>query len=413
MSKYLVTIIFFIITINVFAIIINVPADQPTIQAGIDIAIEADTVLVQPGIYFENINYNLKNITIASLFLTTQDTSFISQTIINGNENGSVVRMENLSNVAKLIGFTLTNGSGDDLVGIDIGGALYIDNSSVECKNLIIKDNYAEQAGAIACSQSNPLFYGLLIYNNNANISSIAFGFFSTPTFVNCTIVDNTADDYCGGIICSLGSEITISNSILWNNDDCQISFYEEFSPNEASISYSNIQGGEAGIITNDNGNVNWLEGNIDNPPLFVDSLTGNYHLTINSPCIDAGDPLSPLDPDGTISDMGAFYFDQINEIDENEIELVKYNLSNYPNPFNPITTIEFSIQHDSHIELSIYNIKGQKVITLINEQMQEGIHTKIWFGVNENNKHVSSGIYFCEIKAGEKDSVKRMILLK
>jgi hypothetical protein len=50
---------------------------------------------------------------------------------------------------------------------------------------------------------------------------------------------------------------------------------------------------------------------NIQMNPLFLDAVNGDYHLTDNSPCIDAGDPASPLDPDGTIADMGAFYFDQ------------------------------------------------------------------------------------------------------
>ena len=87
--------VFFLFSTCLFSTIINVPADQPTIQAGIDAAVDADTVLVQPGTYVENINYNGKNITVASLFLTTQDTTYISQTIIDGNQTGSVVKFEN------------------------------------------------------------------------------------------------------------------------------------------------------------------------------------------------------------------------------------------------------------------------------------------------------------------------------
>jgi len=60
-----------------YSITINIPVDQPTIQAGINAASTGDTVLVQPGTYIENIDYNGKNITVASLFLTTQDTTYI------------------------------------------------------------------------------------------------------------------------------------------------------------------------------------------------------------------------------------------------------------------------------------------------------------------------------------------------
>jgi len=58
------------------------------------------------------------------------------------------------------------------------------------------------------------------------------------------------------------------------------------------TISFSDVQNGEAGIVTNNNGIVNWLEGNIDALPLFVDPGNGDYHLTENSPCIDAGNPI-------------------------------------------------------------------------------------------------------------------------
>ena len=67
--------IFIIVFTCMYATIINVPADQPTIQAGINIAVDTDTVLVQPGTYVENIYYNGKLITVASLFLTTKNTS--------------------------------------------------------------------------------------------------------------------------------------------------------------------------------------------------------------------------------------------------------------------------------------------------------------------------------------------------
>lgn len=106
----------------------------------------------------------------------------------------------------------------------------------------------------------------------------------------------------------------------------------------------------------------------------------------------------------------------EIVDIEENVIpksEFLIFNLSNYPNPFNPETTISFSIKNDSNVKLSIFNIKGQKVITLINENMQKGEHSTVWSGVGQNNESISSGIYFYKIKAGNQESVKRMLLLK
>lgn len=103
-------------------------------------------------------------------------------------------------------------------------------------------------------------------------------------------------------------------------------------------------------------------------------------------------------------------------DVEENTLILSAniLNLTNYPNPFNPSTTISFSVtQNSDFVNLEVYNIKGQKVKTLINEEMQSGKHTSIWSGLDSNNKPVSSGIYLYKIKVGKQVSVNRMLLLK
>ena len=97
----------------------------------------------------------------------------------------------------------------------------------------------------------------------------------------------------------------------------------------------------------------------------------------------------------------------------ENEIILTEIELSNYPNPFNPETTISFSIPKISKVEISIYNIKGQKIKTLTNESFQRGYHEFIWNGRDENGIPVSSGIYFYKIETDNFSVIKKCILLK
>ena len=84
-----------------------------------------------------------------------------------------------------------------------------------------------------------------------------------------------------------------------------------------------------------------------------------------------------------------------------------------YPNPFNPSTTIEFNIPEETVVFLNIYNIKGQKVRTLIDKRKQAGKHTTIWNGKNNSCKPVSSGVYFYNLKAGTYEKTEKMILLK
>jgi len=97
----------------------------------------------------------------------------------------------------------------------------------------------------------------------------------------------------------------------------------------------------------------------------------------------------------------------------EEEIVSVNVTLSNYPNPFNPTTTINFSLPEDSDVELSIYNVKGQKVRTLTNEFLEKGTHSIEWNGKDSNNKLTASGIYFYKVSAGKSSAIRKMLLLK
>ncbi len=90
------------------------------------------------------------------------------------------------------------------------------------------------------------------------------------------------------------------------------------------------------------------------------------------------------------------------------------YSLNNnYPNPFNPSTTIEFELPKDSHIKLSIYSITGQKVITLIDNYYLKGYHNVRWNGINYSGNFVANGIYIYELIAGSKRLLNKMILTK
>jgi hypothetical protein len=85
----------------------------------------------------------------------------------------------------------------------------------------------------------------------------------------------------------------------------------------------------------------------------------------------------------------------------------------NYPNPFNATTKIEFSLQKSIFVELSIYDILGRKVRTLVSEHLSSGNKSVVWDGKNENGEVVSSGLYFYRIKAGDFTESKRMVLVK
>jgi flagellar hook assembly protein FlgD len=98
---------------------------------------------------------------------------------------------------------------------------------------------------------------------------------------------------------------------------------------------------------------------------------------------------------------------------DEHNPVLVSKLMQNYPNPFNPTTTIRFSIKEAAPTELSIFNLKGQLVKTLVNEPLPAGLHNVLWNGKDNNNRNVASGMYFYRLDSGNYNSVKKMLLLK
>jgi len=527
MKRELLLSILLFVSIYSYSTIINVPAEQATIQDGINAAANGDTVLVADGTYLENIDFIGKAITVASNFIIDADMLHISNTIINGSQPinpnlGSCVRFtSNEDTTSVIIGFTLTEGTGclAQPMNMNIGGGIYCNNSSPKIiSNVITNNNLALISGIAISNNSSPFLLNNVIsynsatnncggigviYGNATNLTTIKncqifgntsagnggglFIYDSDIEVVNCSISNNQAGLYGGGIYIQnadvnisnvnisytsiIGNSATydgggiesanaacvpiITNSTIYDNEapsngsqiDCWLGGLEVansivggstsngsicFGSSLTTFSFCDFYNSSGpdfdgdlvpptlGVITtvNANGDPSDEFMNILLDPLFVDLANNDFHLSEYSPCMDAGDPDSPLDPDGTIADMGAFYFNQGTTAAESiQYSVDNYQLSNFPNPFNQTTTIEFSIELNQQNELTqlvIYNLKGQLVKTLVNEKLDAGTHHIIWNGNNENNKAVSSGIYYCKIKIGGKyASTKKMILMK
>ncbi|MDD4052310.1 MAG: FlgD immunoglobulin-like domain containing protein, partial [candidate division Zixibacteria bacterium] len=87
--------------------------------------------------------------------------------------------------------------------------------------------------------------------------------------------------------------------------------------------------------------------------------------------------------------------------------------LQNYPNPFNPTTTIAYSIPEACDVKIRIYNILGQVVTTLVDEYKTPGEYAVVWDGNDADGRPVASGMYFCQMRAGQYMSSKKMLMLK
>ena len=85
----------------------------------------------------------------------------------------------------------------------------------------------------------------------------------------------------------------------------------------------------------------------------------------------------------------------------------------NYPNPFNPVTSLSYDLPNDDLVNITIYNMMGRIVKTLINSFQTAGYKSIQWNATNDRNEPVSAGLYLYTIQAGEFRQTKKMILLK
>lgn len=175
-----------------------------------------------------------------------------------------------------------------------------------------------------------------------------------------------------------------------------------------------------AGIICTDihgNAGGDWVfpieellgqDGNICRDPLFCDPEGGDFTLAAGSPCMPDFNPdCGLMGAHGLGCDAPAAV--QLPEILANGIRLCP----NYPNPFNPATTIRYELPVAQQTRLTIYLVDGSRVATLVDQVSAAGRQEVVWNGTDEHGRHVPSGIYFYRLEAGEFSETKRMALIR
>ena len=138
------------------------------------------------------------------------------------------------------------------------------------------------------------------------------------------------------------------------------------------------------------------------NPPEYNDDGYVHYYVIANY-----------INPEGNSIPSNMVTLEFALDIGENELVYQTELKGNYPNPFNPTTSISFSLAQESMVELSIYNSKGQLVKKLLNDELGAGLHQIKWDGLDSNHNHVSTGLYFYQLQTENYKKMNKMILLK
>jgi predicted outer membrane repeat protein len=291
----------------------------------------------------------------------------------------------------------------------------------VKIENGKISNNFASRGGGVCCDFSKFTGVNLEITDNTATWGGGLYCNISRPVLQNMTLSGNRADSAGGGMYCRSDTRYLISkitNSIVWNNFPQEIYLKPSNAMNAVILSYSDLKGGEGSIVTTGQDTVLWLEGNINQDPLFTGSGAYPYSLQAGSPCRNTGTPdttglFLPLtdlagEPriwDGRI-DMGAYEWNNVGVADL-RFTIYDLQISNYPNPFSVITTFSYELTESSKVTLQIYNNLGQLVDELVNTTQPKGDQKVEW-----NAKNLPAGIYFYLIRAGKQEGNGKMIKL-
>jgi hypothetical protein len=348
----------------------------------------------------------------------------------------------------------------DNTVTTTAGGVHKVGAGKLILKSTTVERNVCYSSGAVNNTDGEIFVSNCIIrYNTSLSSSGSGGGMLLTggTAFVeNSEIYANSA--YYGAGISS-NCDAMIVNCVISNNNghgiyavsvidlqNCIVSgntnyaVYNFYSTNLPVIEYNNFYSNTPSnffrcneylgvdVTTNSNGDPCDAWGNMSMDPLFLDEWNGDYMLTENSPCIDAGTnsiadyefPLADLsgnyrvwDGNGdsnAIVDMGAYEYGAPVGIEEHAADIQNFVLyQNYPNPFNPVTTISYALPKSGIVELNVYNLNGQLVQSLVNGRSDKGIHKAEFNGAD-----ITSGMYIYNLKVdGKSVQSKKMMLLK
>ena len=266
---------------------------------------------------------------------------------------------------------------------------LFIDNwdDAIDlnnCSNILIDSNtiiHAFDRGLEIGSERFGSSTNITVHRNlitNCK-EGIAFKEGSTGLVINNTLYKNKYGIVCKELIeGSGGSRIIVENTII---SQSKLSSIESDSLSDVTINYSlsdkTLMKGVGNIFAN---------------PQFTDSENRDFSLKQTSPCVNAGSAFEPIDPDGTISDMGANFHNPESEFPSLSRETNVQFFNTFPESSGSALKINYHLPHSTKVTISLYNSKGEKLKTIIDKIQIYGDYT-IHF-----NEPLLKGIYLCKI---------------
>ncbi len=336
--------------------------------------------------------------------------------VSGANSSATFDRCEFIDNVASYVsdhsgevttqgiggGIRVANGGHATMVGCVFGGNLAGNNGSAVAAR-------GAEATLIRCTISGNRIKGSTNLGTEHTGGAID-AYAGTVALENCTFWRNTSSygvasgsGGWAGVYASSSSTIAISNTVIWPGPG-QVGGVPVSGDNgSAQASYSNLFEAIPGT------------GNISADPLFVDPAAGDFSLQQGSPCIDAGDPASPIDSDSSWADIGAYespYGWRVAVGPAARPALWTLEPAR-PNPFNPSTTIHFTVAENGRVKLSVYDVNGRHVRDLADRTFGAGSHSLRWDGTDGGGRPAASGVYALRLRSEGHTLSRRVTLLR
>ncbi|MBD3162780.1 MAG: hypothetical protein GF346_10365 [Candidatus Eisenbacteria bacterium] len=329
------------------------------------------------------------------------------------------------------------------------GGGIYCEDSQVRITNSRILDNRVEtftffgatnsRGGGIALRQCETILEKNVIAGNylthsGTEAESVGGGIFIDDFSDGTVLRGNTisynevhyTNAHGGGIY--LGTyNVEMTDNIVSDNVGAGIWF--DPGASGTLVEYCDVHGNSDGrfgggsvpdglgeiVQENRNGDPCDANFNIFLDPRFVAESQGDFHLEPDSPCIDAGNADSPADPDGTIADIGAFFFDQgTTTVSSSPAdETARLLLPSRPEPAFDVATIRYRVPTESPVRLTIHGPSGRVVRTLVDERRPEGVHGVQFDGRDAHGRPLPAGVYFSRLAVSGRTESRRLTLLR
>jgi hypothetical protein len=391
----------------------HVPTDYATIANAVAAAPAGSMVWVAAGTYTGTGN---KNLDLGGKKLALVGGGGPALTILDAQNSGRVFRFVGHAQPdARIEGFTIMNANNPS----GAGGAIYFENSSLTVRNCYIKGNRnAQDGGAIGVvGSSNPVFEGCEISGNHADGAGGAIHAESgaRPSFVGSTLSANFADAVGGGAHAGGGATISFDRSILWGNVSMTSGHEAWTGDATASVAFAcsdvrTAEVGGSGIETIGADNIIsdpgfCAPGSGTNAP----TTRGSYRVVPSSPVLGAVTPCGqqigargPGCSSGAITAVATAPGVSGTRLEQNA-----------PNPFNPTTRIGFTVPAGGPVTLTIYDVAGRLVTTLVDRDLPAGRHGVSWHGTDDQGRRVATGVYFYQLRSGGTSLTRSMVLLK